>query len=740
MKLRTLVPTLVLLALGVWLLAPSDPTPGPARPADAETRPPAGTEPEAPRETSLAGPAEIVPAARAAVTRPALPPDTLRIRVVDARGLPVAGAQAGIRRRKYFEETPADGGTHLNGGGYWWNPTDRRFAYTDAEGIAQVTTDKPDTWVAGALRLPELGTAYSEPIELAAGESAAVTLPLPTLVPEEVVHGRVLGLDGAPAERARVGLMHRRFGRWLTWWRTTDREGRFAFQSSAPLHRGELRASAEGLYSEPLEGVTRGAGPIELQLLENAPFTLEITDSEGAHVRCTAWLRGNRWLRSSGRTCDGVETWNHPHLPFTVSIGTYEFENVTLGPFGADESPGALRVVLQPRSSLRGRVESGGRPVAKASVYLDSVEPSPESAATESDYELFERSRSTPSTRTDEDGAFAMRRPSDGRYRFRAWHADLGQGIGPVFEVAAAAPSFAHVIELDRPPGSIRGRVLVPAGEDPADLALSTSRRGGYTLVRSDGTFWLRELQPGRHWIHPYDGSWLREFGSSSDEWISVSHGPDKPPAWMPVSYGTSVQVPSGETLEIVLDYASPPRCELSGHLRFGAPKRVRTTWEDAGFDATLDRGAGTQPVSECDLDATGDFVLGAREPGDYRLRLEVPLENGTKLVAVDRLTLAAGLNQWTLQPEAGRLRLLPSKDPDALSVDGVFTRWRDGAELEVMLYESLADPDDGSAFFPLLPAGEVELFRSSGTFDTVTIAPERTLEYRLPAASGERD
>jgi len=583
-----------------------------------------------------------------------------------------------------------------------------------------------------------LGAPYD-----ASAETSTAAHTEPAVGAGRVLAGVVLLPDRTPAPKARLSFVWRDDGRAREVRAWGDGAGRFAFALEAPDLEGELVACDLDQRASPVvrSGVRAGASDLELVLGPPSLLTLEVRD---AHERPVADVAANVTWQIGGAPVSGDAPpdsvggepvrWPRPPAPFTVSLFSPAFAEVRFGPFDPAQLGETLVLHVERYPTLSGRVIRRGEPVSGASVQLTSSAP-----RTALDVEL-EAPRLGGFGRTDDHGEFQFPYYRPGPYDLRAW-AD-GKGASESRPLALDGnPVEGLELELAHDTGAIEGRVRLPSGREAQELWLSVSS-GGYRRLHADGTFRLPDLLPGACRIRVVKGMGF-DLGEGAEEWIHISHGPSRPPDWLPVQPTYTVEVHSGETAHLDIDLVTPAAYRLRGVLHLdGRTPSVRTpirSTAEVPPRIALDRGQIFDLVSTTDLAADGSFTLEAAEPGTYRLRTELELAGGKleRWTVLDRVVLTADPAEWRLDVATGSLRVLPADVASSLGSFRAFVRWAGAAEQRVFVHNPDYDASRGARLFPHVPAGTVQLVEDGTNGRRVLLECEvragETTEVRWP-------
>jgi len=570
-----------------------------------------------------------------------------------------------------------------------------------------------------------------EPRSLISTESVparakAAPAPAPAQQPSRsAITGIVLARDGAPARRARVTFFCDDRGRLREIAGTTNRKGEFELEVGTPGVHGELMASGGIEESSPIvEAAASGAHDVELRLGPPSPVSLEIRDHRGRPVEDASL---ELWLQLAGHRVPLETTGSSPWLvarppaSFFASVSGRGLEDEEFGPFDpmdVDETL-VLHVASLPR--LRGIVRCGGVPVENVRVEMRYDGPSgPESP----------RPFWRLGGRTDREGRFDAPYRDAGFYLLRAFDSSCGDGTTGTIATDGVNDVEAIELVLDRPTGSIAGRVILPAGRRPEELCLETPGARGYRTLREDGSYVIPGLKPGPYRVHVR----ATVEGAGADQWVrktSALHTPE----WLAFDMPPHVEVRAAETSRLDIDLTLEAPVRLDGCLRIdgkGPPPPERLD----RLEAML---SNDQLVSLGAVKPDGAFALGAFGPGEYTLSLQVyPVPPRLDFVWLlqDNVTLTAGRNSWSVDIATGAIRVSPDA-AHPLWDARLWARWTGQGELRARIPSALVDDETGSLFFSSVPVGTVQIvdFDEDGgeTVLDCVVRPGETTEVRWP-------
>lgn len=586
--------------------------------------------------------------------------------------------------------------------------------------------------------LPQLATATVAGLgRTAAIEGVEVTTPAaPPAPPPSSLAGIVRDPRGRPV-RAWLTYVWSDRGRMRdasTW---SGEDGRFELALSDPQARGDLVVSAPRDEWTPTArpGLAAGARDLELTLGWPATFDVEVRDGEEdplPHASCAFYWELSGYAvpgeaRQFGR--DGKH-WPVSPVPFRVAVQSDTAENGWFGPFDPSEVGERLTLHVRRHARVGGRVLHAGAPVAGASVWFERVVPSLSEGSVRDDRRPY-----GPRGKSDAEGRFTFPARWRGRFVPRAFHVPEGAGRAETITCDGQTDLDGLVIELDRPPGAIAGRVILPGGHRPSEVLLTASTAPGYRVLRPDGAFLLPDLPPGPCRLSVKES--FEEEGEAGERWLMISDGPTRGPAWLPQEFHLEVSVPAGGTVAVTFDLSAIPPCRLEGRVLPGVAFRSDEVGLHTGPPLLiLDEGNEWDADGEVRLGEDGRFWLGLAQPGTKRLFLELAFpDNESKWRVTDRVELHPGTRTWNLSPPTGALRLLPA-DPERALTSGPELHWLGAGELGIDVRFPTREEARGSLLYPRVPAGRVrfELPGEAGpVHHEVEIPAGETTELRLP-------
>ncbi|HEX6885548.1 MAG TPA: carboxypeptidase-like regulatory domain-containing protein [Planctomycetota bacterium] len=543
-----------------------------------------------------------------------------------------------------------------------------------------------------------------------------------------VLRGRLLAPDGRPYGRGEVRFAWIRHGRAELVRTKTRADGGFELFPGEPSARGDLLATAFEHELGPVARLDVAAGEqgLELRLAPARTLELRFRDQDGGEL-VPAELSFH-WIlagvtREDEEQSLGKTRWALPPVPFRIHVHDARVVEEWLGPFEPAEVGEVLTLGLHRRPFVRGLVLAAGRPVEGAEVRLEPLAIDPGST----------RLRVFPSpARTDARGEFQVRVDEPGTFQARVFHPQHGLGRSGPWTVEPERDLAGLTLELTEPAGAIAGRVVLPVGRQPEEVAIRIGDRT--RTLDAEGSFTLPGLEPGLHVLQPVQG----KPGAALGAWTWTNAAPL---GWLTHELALLVEVRSGGTSEAVLDLVTPPPVRLAGRIEVGVEVSDATgfgNFEPQGvrFDgAARDEGRAR-------LRAGGAFAAGFGGPGARRLRVELLLEPDLACWSVsDEVVLAPGDNRWDLALVPGKLRLVMDGAPGEeleLSPQPVL-RWNDGSRaIEVgARIGGLAQASPGTLLYEAVPPGRVRfVLGPGGTEFEAFVRPGETTEFRFPASA----
>ncbi len=496
---------------------------------------------------------------------------------------------------------------------------------------------------------------------------------------------RVLQPSGDPLPGARTENEVREGERTSIGVRSADKKGCFHI-AGGPTAVADIVVTDPQLryVSAFAAGVPIAQRTLEIELEAGTPHTLLVTDEQGAPIESFAFrvlqepqyhpassgamLRDTNGLLRDLFIGHGIEGPYAPRaqerkqhaegraefaagsLAFCVQADAAGFKPGEAGPFLAGAAPAEIRLALQRLPGIRGRVVSGGAPVAGAWVRLFQAAEENRSVLVDGNFP----SRILPvlqaQTTSAADGAFELPLRDAGDFIVGAGREQLGEVQSAKLALVPRDGRDGLVLELPGI-GAIEGRLLVAPGEDARDRVVGASSGNGHARsVRTDaeGRFRFDELSAGTWLLRP-----LGEDIDPAGEGYEVRGG--STPTQMP----SSCVVRANETTRLEIDLAH--KAEFVAHI--GIPELADGQWT-ASLDpvgASFSRRATLAQVEASKL------RLSVDQAGEYALRIEVwkPELHG-RLSVEERVHLLAGTNEWTLAGPAGELTVASTLDAKA--------------------------------------------------------------------------
>ncbi|MEM7310122.1 MAG: sigma-70 family RNA polymerase sigma factor [Planctomycetota bacterium] len=626
--------------------------------------------------------------------------------VNDAAGAPVAGARVFLTGLDDERADPAEL-RRTRPEEY----RDLHSAFTGADGSFELDNVEPGFVRVWAQASGFVSTSLG-PVDVVPGLNAGLELVLSTRATGAVIAGVVLSPQGQPVPDAPLSYHYRNGDRAYQTAIATDGEGRFEIAVASDVPHGLLFRDHEHRWPAVLlDDVEAGSGELVVRFAKTRPLRVRVADPSGTPLesfRVRADFAGAEAEAAGYGALAGIEAEHAPGgllalptptVPFRLEIHAPGFQDAVLGPFEPDSAPAEIQVRLTARSGVQGRVLVGGRPLAGAKVTLSEVFGD-DVLARSNGFRCRYLVDEVPA-RTDADGRFEVYPARSARYVLRA----DSEGYAPEeLELDLDPRIGARGIELTLGRGgAIEGRLLLPAGEDPAGRILALNHGDGMARtyrIGPEGTYRFEGLAAGGWRVE------LRDEERGGPSFSSI--GPN--PSGVPIEW--SCVVVDGETARFDVDARRRCGGRLLGWLALGAP--VGTGWT-ASLEP-LHVGAEVHGEAASPLNAEGRFDLGYPEPGLYRLAVRSP-EGASRLLLSTTLDLSGGDVAWEERLPLGSVRgtLTPGTRGSelcwagALSADG-------GREVRVAV---LLQADELGAFeAPFVPAGPSRLDGAAGPVD----------------------
>ena len=309
-------------------------------------------------------------------------------------------------------------------------------------------------------------------------------------------------------------------------------------------------------------------------------------------------------------------------------------------------------------------------------------------------------------TETDDEGRFSLTVRDAARY---------------VVQVEAEGYAIAETAPIDVEPkrghdglelhlvagGAIEGYVLAPKGESPAGRIVAVNRGDGRArTVRTgeDGFYRFERLTPGDWQVTTHHTEITPNSSTTSTRGGKLSEIP------------ADCRVFDGSVTRFDVDLGGG-RTGVDVRGRVSVNGAVPGSWRAelveadelrTGLSVSERRGSGRSDA----LDSTGAFRLRAGGPGDWRVVLHSPSDDGLPLMLFGTLTLSDMPADVQLDLDAGSLRI---SDVAPLAADGSpmertldVLYWTRGEWTGMVALVS----ETGEARLPVVPAGRVRILR----------------------------
>lgn len=464
---------------------------------------------------------------------------------------------------------------------------------------------------------------------------------LPSLAAALQIAGIVRDPSGVPA----AGMLVRaKCGRASTALHT-EADGTFLLDEgwTEPV---ELEARDEEQRWAPavLAGVAPGTRTVELVLAEPAWLTVRLLDAD-EHPIPWGLVRVGWKDTEAGR--DGVGSIPKPLEAFQLQAFAPGFRTQTFGPFEPAELGDELALHLVPGQAVRGRIVSGGRPVAGARLDLASTlapgvtHESRNAAPLEHPFQLTGSVELDGNDGTSDDsGRFLLTVHSDGWHSLRVEAEGFPTGVFGPFLLAREATSEELELELEQG-GTVAGRVRFAPGVAARERLVGVCN--GWSFVRTapiedDGSYSIRDLAPGAYQVRVCAPPILALQQLFSREETS------EPVTW-------DCQVTAGTTTRHDLDLSQEGTVVLAG--QFALVSAAPQDWEVQLLSIPADPALSGSLRATAALDHAGRFELALSRPGAYRLCLA-----SASLFIEQTVVLAAGRNEWKHHGDTGRVRV----------------------------------------------------------------------------------
>ena len=440
--------------------------------------------------------------------------------------------------------------------------------------------------------------------------------------------------------------------------------------------------------------------------LESAEFLeIRVRNEAGRPVtRFDAQLVANRIgiLDTSERHRSDRGCWRvrRPVQPFEVQVGAVGYQQAKQGPLEPASTPATIVVTLRRLPGLSGRIVGDGRPVAAAHVYL--AREAGNLGRTEC---LGFVSTAAPALLeepvvTDEQGRFRVPLGDSRTVLIRAEAEGFAPAvIGPI-EFDPGKGLDGLLLELEQG-GTLEGRVLVPAGVDPAGLIVGVSCGDGFPKtqrVGPDGRYEFHQLRPGSWEVAPC----RYEMGPLADDVHQRSKYGEgvesKEPAW-------DCEIRAGAVTTFDLDLRDRDACVLYGQIDargLSAPQAwsVSVRQREMRYCLPDSYHGGTA--------ADGTFLCRLEAGGPHAIRVSAnhgPLRN---LSIAGEIELHPGDNEWHPSFHVGTLEV---QLPAGLGVGPVVhvVHLEGGVRVTTLLR-----PEQDGVARALVPAGPAQIIHQS--------------------------
>ncbi len=525
---------------------------------------------------------------------------------------------------------------------------------------------------------PGFEVRCTEPLQVLEGarlELAPIVLDRPA--PERTVRGVVLDSNGAPVAGAQVeGLrssLKREFFRDRAGAVSTSTDARGRFELGAePGGNYEVAARAGASFAFAPWKVG-SSGELQLVLVERPWLELAFTGFDpGGDLQVWSGHGGDDLHsplpveRRGDALFVQLENWR----PFQLRIqrGEFDVRSETLDP---ERLPARLELALPAPTTLEVLVTAYGAPVRGASIALS---PSLSSA--------HWREPVLRAT-TDADGRARVKWGGAAFERVRVDAAEFAR-----FDASSGwRLSGAQLrVELHRG-GAFEGVVRAVDGHAVRGAALVLERADGARRAASsdlEGRFRIDALAPGEWSVRLVPPELLSTAGRGAQPAESA-----RPHDRIAVADGGAVR------REYTLP--GPPECRLEGRLTLDGAAR-------GPHIAELARPGKKRVLARAWLDPSGAFELAVEEPGEYELRLDSLLANGSRSELRQSVRLVRGATEFRLDERTATLAIaLPTASSSTEFV--VRTVVTSGGE-----WSALGRFDSAGRARAILPAGRCEL------------------------------
>lgn len=537
----------------------------------------------------------------------------------------------------------------------------------------------------------------SDPIEiLPRGVQGGVILRLEALARDERIEGIVEAPDGQPVAKAQVRYSYSTGDTSHMSNLNTGVDGRFRILAPKKVPFGLRASDPDKRWQEASRAdVAPGTLDIVLQLREPRWIELAVVAGSKPVLEFSANVvgsSGTHHITDGGAKehADGRERLIVPVESFRIMVTAPGHAIAELGPFDPDSAPSSVVAELELLPGLHGRVLAQGKPVSGARLELHQVAArgAHGDRIVHNGYPTRFQPRSEEFATSGEDGHYRFTARAAGEFAILC----IAEGhalaeLGPIAVVPAKGASgldFALVAG-----GSIEGRVLVPAGQDPAGIIVAANRgdaRARTLRTGADGAFRFAGLTPG-----DWNVKRAQVEISTSRTTTSVSSGGDDE-AELP----WNCVVEDGRATRFDIDLRDAVPCSLLGRVEVNHAPAVG--WS---VHVTPELGIAMHEPPGGRVDAKGDVRLEIPEPGTYRIALRPPPTSTTAGEFSAGVSLAPGPNPWQVTLEVGALEA-------SGGAPGAIARYTLDAQLvgDISFHAELPVDEGGACRQALVPAG----------------------------------
>jgi len=348
--------------------------------------------------------------------------------------------------------------------------------------------------------------------------------------------------------------------------------------------------------------------------------------------------------------------WRLPPDPFRVVVNQPGFHAATSARYLPESVGEIIRIDLEPLPRVRVRVFTNGSPLTDVRLSMDGA------------YYLHG---------PDAEGVVELACYETGVTRIEAMHSSLGRLRSD--EVRLPTRGSINVLMEYSEVGTLTGTVLLPE-RDGTDHKFGLSLiRDRYTervsaMIDPDGTFAIPDLGAGTWSVSlaeaskvptSIDWNWLVQSDVDldeldEDEWISTDLEWELNDEVLPLGSYT-VQVVSGGSTNVALDFRAAPACVLNGEIQVHEPDgwnfRSRLSGQESSTEVTLSRASDSSFQSSSEI-VDDQFVLNAREPGAYQVVGLAKLARGSWLTFSRDVDLFEGENDLSLVLDVARIKV----------------------------------------------------------------------------------